>query len=165
MLWVPKRCRHACNILGMLGNVLGRPWHVLQHPRHALQRLWPSSACFCKVLGVPHRRETPPPHLLPYKLWNQGSSVPPSFISGSLVVHYSLNFTVYKAASRRVSLRCETYRTLQKHAKVGQGCCQACLGRCKACRGQPRTLPSMPRALQACLHILSIHNKGINVGS
>ena len=61
MLWVPKMCRHACNILGMLGNILGRPWHVLQHPRHALQRLWPSSACFCKVLGVPHRRETPPP--------------------------------------------------------------------------------------------------------
>ena len=59
-----------------------------------------------------------------------------SFKYGSLVVHYSLNFTAYKAASKRVSLRCGTPKTLQKHAKVGQGCCQACLGCCKACLGR-----------------------------
>ena len=64
-------CRHALQLLGMLGNVFDRPRHVLQRP-------WPTSACFYKVLGVSHRRETPPPHLLPYKLWNQGSNVPPS---------------------------------------------------------------------------------------
>ena len=46
-------CRFALQLLGMLGNVLGRPWHALQRP-------WPTSACFCKVLKVPHRRETPP---------------------------------------------------------------------------------------------------------
>ena len=53
-------CRLALQLLGMLGNVLGRPRHVLQRPQHALQGPWPTSACFYKVLGVPHRRETPP---------------------------------------------------------------------------------------------------------
>ena len=64
-------CRHSycgylrcvgmfCNVLGILGNVLGRPRHALQCPRHAWQHSWPTSACFCKVLEVPHRRETPP---------------------------------------------------------------------------------------------------------
>ena len=74
----------------------------------------------------------------------------------SLVVHYSLHFTAYKAVSGEVSLRCETPRTLQKHAEVGQGRYQACLGRyqaclghCKACRGRPRMLLSMPRTLQS----------------
>ena len=66
-------CRHAWQLLGMLGNVLGRPRHALQHPRHGLQRpryglQRPRHACnilgvlgmlFCKVLGVPHRRKTP----------------------------------------------------------------------------------------------------------
>ena len=52
-LWKPKMCRLALQLLGMLGNVLGRPQHALQGP-------WPTSACFCKVLGIPHRRETPP---------------------------------------------------------------------------------------------------------
>ena len=82
------------------------------------------------------------PHLLPYKLWSQGNSVSPSLQIWNLVVHYSLNFTVYKAVSwgGGVSLRCGTPRTLQKHADVGRGRCQACLGRCKA-----------------CLHILSTH--------
>ena len=72
-MWEPKMCRLALQLLGMLGNVLGRPRHALQRPRHALQRpkhalqrSRPTSACFYKVLGVPHRRETP--HLLPYKL-------------------------------------------------------------------------------------------------
>ena len=41
ILWEPKMCRLAWQLLGMLGNVLGRPRHVLQRPRHA-----------CNVLGV-----------------------------------------------------------------------------------------------------------------
>ena len=49
-----------CNVLGILGNVLGWPRHALQCPRHAWQHSWPTSTCFCKVLEVPHRRETPP---------------------------------------------------------------------------------------------------------
>ena len=65
-MWEPKMCRLALQLLGMLGNVLGRPRHALQRPKHALQRSRPTSACFYKVLGVPHPRETP--HLLPYKL-------------------------------------------------------------------------------------------------
>ena len=147
----------------MLGNVLGRRRHVLQRPQHALQGPWLTSACFCKVLGVPHRRETS--HLLPYKLWIQGISVPQSFIYGSLVIYYSLGFTAYKAASGVVPLRCGTPRTLQKHAEVSQGpykaCqgrCKACWGRCKTCWGQPRTLPSMPRSCKVSLHILGFHN-------
>ena len=58
-MWEPKMCRLALQLLGMLSNVLGRPrhalqrpWHALQRPRHALQRPWPTSTCFCKVLGV-----------------------------------------------------------------------------------------------------------------
>ena len=35
-----------------------------------------------------------------------------------------MGFTAYKAASGRVSLRCGTPRTLQKHADVGQGHCK-----------------------------------------
>ena len=67
MLWEPKMCRLAWQLLGMLGNALERPRHALQRPWHAWQR--PSHACnvlgvlgmhFCKVLGVPHRRKTPP---------------------------------------------------------------------------------------------------------
>ena len=54
-------------------------------------------------------------------------------VYGSLVVHYSLGFTAYKATSGGISLRRGTPRTLQKHAEVGRGRCQACLGRCKAC--------------------------------
>ena len=67
------------------------------------------------------------------------------------MVHYSLGFTAYKAASGGVSLRCGTPKTLQKHAEVGEG-------PCKACRGRPRTLPSMPRSCEASLHILGSHN-------
>ena len=109
-------CRHAWQLLGMLGNVLGRPRHALQRPRHALQR--PRHACnvlgmLCNVLGVPHR---------------------------SLVVHYSLDFTAYKAASGGGGF-----------FDVGL------LGRCKACRERLRMLPSMPRSCQACLHILGFH--------
>ena len=162
-LWEPKMCRLALQLLGMLGNVLGRPRHVLQRPQHALQGPWPTSACFCKVLGVPHRRETP--NLLPYKLWIQGISVLPSFIYGSLVIYYSLGFTAYKTASGVVSFRCGTPRTLQKHVEVSQGPYKACQGRCKACwercktcRGQPRTSPSMPRSCKVSLHILGFHN-------
>ena len=59
LLWEPKMCRLALQLLGMLGNVLDQPRHALQRPRHALQGPWSTSACFCKVLGVPHRRETP----------------------------------------------------------------------------------------------------------
>ena len=60
LLWELKMCRLTLQLLGMLGNILGRPRHALQRPRHALQGPWPTSACFYKVLGVPHRRETPP---------------------------------------------------------------------------------------------------------
>ena len=76
-LWEPKMCRFAWQLLGMLGNVLGHPQHALQRPRHAYNVLGVLGMLFCKVLGVPHRKN--PPHLLPYKLWSQGSSVPPSF--------------------------------------------------------------------------------------
>ena len=59
-MWVAKMCRHAMQLLGMLGNVLGRPRHALQRPRHA-----------CNVLGRPRHasarsqesyiEEKPPP--------------------------------------------------------------------------------------------------------
>ena len=94
-------CRHAWQLLGMLGNILGRPRHALQCPRHARNILGVLGMHFCKVLG-------------------------------SLVVHYSLGFTAYKAASEGVFLRCGTPRTLQK-----------CMS--KTLQSMPRTLQSMPR--------------------
>ena len=57
-----------------------------------------------------------------------------SFIYGSLVVHYSLGFTAYKAASGGVFLRCETPKTLRKGMPR-----------------TPRTLPSMLRMLRSML--------------
>ena len=45
ILWEPKMCRLALQLLGMLGNVLGRP-------RHALQGPWPTSACLWKLGGT-----------------------------------------------------------------------------------------------------------------
>ena len=101
-------CRLSLQLLGMLGNVLGRPRHALQRPWHALQGPWPTSTCFmfCNALGMLCKVLGPPWH---------------AFVRsyGSLVVHYSLGFIAYKAASEGVSLRCVTPRTLQKHAKVG----------------------------------------------
>ena len=76
--------------------LLGILGNVLGRPRHAFAT---SSACFARSLADLD-------------------------IYGSLVVHYSLVFTAYKAASRGVSLRCGTPRTLQKHAEVGQGRCK-----------------------------------------
>ena len=49
-----------------------------------------------------------------------------------VVVHYSLGFTAYKAASEGVFLRCGTPRTLQKSMPR-----------------TPRTLQTMPRMLQS----------------
>ena len=37
LMWEPKMCRFAWQLLGMLGNVLGRLRHALQCPKHALQ--------------------------------------------------------------------------------------------------------------------------------
>ena len=87
LLWEPKMYRLALQLLGMLGNDLGQPWHVLQCPRHALQGFWhalqgpwPTSACFLQRPRSPTSKRNPLPHLLPYKLSSQESSVPPSFI-------------------------------------------------------------------------------------
>ena len=59
-MWEPKMCRLAWQLLGMLGNILDRPRHALQRPRHACNVLGVLGMHFCKVLGVPYRRKTPP---------------------------------------------------------------------------------------------------------
>ena len=105
-LWEPKMCRLTLQLLGMLGNVLGMLCNVLG--------MLATSSAVLGMLQQGLRSPTSkrnPPHLLPYKLW-------------SLVVHYSLGFTAYKAASGGVSLRCETPRTLLKHAEDGRGRCK-----------------------------------------
>ena len=144
-LWEPKMCRLALQLLGMLGNILGHPRHALQRPRHA-----------CNVLGRPRHAfarskeshiEEKPPHLLPYKMWSQRSSVPPSFHIWNLVVYYSLSYTAYKAASgeggvlfdvgllgpcrsmpRSAKDLAKHAENVAKHAEVRRGRCQACLG-------------------------------------
>ena len=126
-----------CKVLGMLCKVLGM--------------LATSSADLSMLLQGPRSptsKRNPPPHLLPYKLLSQGNSVPlllwkPKMCrhalqgprhawqrlrptSACLVIHYSLSFTAYKAASwgGGVSIQCGTLRTMQKHAEVGQGRCK-----------------------------------------
>ena len=142
--------------VGLLGNVLGLLGmlrNVIGLLRYVLGLL---GMPFRKVLGVPHRRK--PPHLLPYKLWSQGSSVPPSFHIWNLVVHYSHGFTAYKAATGGgVFFDVGLLGPCEKACRGCLGRCKACLGRCEACRGRPRTLPSMPRSCQASLHILGSH--------
>ena len=142
-------CRLTLQVLGMLGNVHGRPRHALQHPRHAynvLGMLTTSLADLGMLLQGPRsptsKRNLPTCCLISYE--SKGVVYHQVSIYGSLVVHYSLGFTAYKAASGGVSLRCGTPRTLQKHADVVQG-------RCKACWGRPKTLPSMPKTLQSVL--------------
>ena len=172
-------CRLAWQLLGMLGNVLG----MLRNVLGILGML------FRKVLGVPHRRKTPPScylisckakgivyHQVSYmEAWwyttplasqlirqqvgggflrcgtprtlRKGMPRTPRMLPSmprscqvslhilgshikSLVVHYSLSFTAYKAASGGIFLRCGTPRTLRKGMPR-----------------TPRTLPSMPRTL------------------
>ena len=103
-MWEPKMCRLALQLLGMLSNVLGRPrhalqrpWHALQRPRHALQRPWPTSTCFCKVLGV-------------YGTWWYTTPLTSQLIR--------------QQVGWGISLRCGTPRTLQKHVEVGRGRCK-----------------------------------------
>ena len=68
ILWEPKMCRLAWQLLGMLGNVLDRPRHASQRLRHASQR--PRHACnVLSILGMLPARsqeshiEDKPPHL------------------------------------------------------------------------------------------------------
>ena len=103
-----------------------------------------SSACFARSLAnlgmllqgprsSTSKRNPPTCCLISYEA--KGVVYHQVSIYGSLVVHYSLGFIAYKAASGGVSPRCGTPMTLQKHAedvakhaKVGRGRCQACLG-------------------------------------
>ena len=116
-------CRLALQLLVMLGNVLGRPRHALQRLKHALQRPWPTSACFCKVLGVPHQRETPPTCcLISYEtkgvVYHQVSYMEAWWYTTPLASQ------LIRQQVGGISLRCGTPRTLQKHAEVGQGRCK-----------------------------------------
>ena len=90
------------NVIGMLRNVLG----LLGMP-------------FRKVLGVPHRRK--PPHLLPYKLWSQRSSVPPSFNIRQQVGGFFFDVGLLGPCGKHAE-------DVAKHAEDGRGRCQACLG-------------------------------------
>ena len=157
ILWEPKMCRFTWQLLGMLGNVLG----LLGMLCNVLGML----GNILGLLGMPFSQgprsltsKKNPPHLLPYKLWSQRSSVPQSFIYESLVVHYSLGFTAYKAASGGVFFDVRLLgpckkgmpRTLPSMPRTLQSMP-------RTLRSMPRTLPSMPRSCQASLHILGSH--------
>ena len=62
VLWEPKMCRLAWQLLGMFGNVLGMLGNVLGMLCNVLGMLGNVlDMPFRKVVGVPHRRKTPPP--------------------------------------------------------------------------------------------------------
>ena len=105
-----------CNVLGMLATSLADLGMFLQGPRSPTSKRNPPICCLisCEVKGV---------------VYHQVS------IYGNLVVHYSLGFTAYKAASGGVFLRCGTPRTLRKGMPKRPRTLQAYLGHCKACLG------------------------------
>ena len=131
-LWELKICRLVLQLLGMLGNVLGRP-------RHALQSPWPTLACFFKVLRVPHRRN-PPPICCLISCEAKGVVYPQASI-------YEVSWYTTPLASQLIRQQmgggggffdvgllgpCKSMprsaKDLAKHAEVGRGRCQACLG-------------------------------------
>ena len=119
------------------------PWHASQRPRHASQR--PRHAL---------QRPRPSRHA-----FSQGPRSP-----ACLVVHYSLGFTAYKAASGGVFLRCGSVKTLRKgmprRPRTLQSMPRTLQSMPRMLRSmprRPRTLPSMPRSCQASLHILGSH--------
>ena len=77
----------------------------------------------------------------------------------NLVVHYSLGFTAYKAASGGIFLRCGTLRTLRKSMPRRPKTLQSMPRTLRSMPRRPRTLPSMPRSCQTSLHILGSHKK------
>ena len=150
----------------MLGNVLG----LLGMLRNVLGMLCNILGMLGNVLDLPHRRNPPPPHLLPYKLWSQRSSVPPSFDVGVLgpcekacrgrckacLGHckaYKAWWYITPLASQLIRQQVGGFffnvgllEPCEKACQGGQGRYQAYLGRCKACRwGRGRC--------QACLGI------------
>ena len=130
-VWESKMCRLALQLLGMLGNVLGLP-------RHALQGSWPTSACFCKVLGVPHRRETPRPTCCLIScevkgvVYHQVSYIEAWWYTTLLALQLirqqvrEFLFDVGRLGPCRSMPR--SAKDLAKHAEVGRGRCQACQG-------------------------------------
>ena len=92
-VWEPKMCRLAWQLLGMLGNALGMLCNVLGMLCNVLGMLptsSASSACFLQGPRSPTSKK-PPPHLLSYKLWSQGSSIPPSFHTSKSSCAHTLN--------------------------------------------------------------------------
>ena len=107
-----------CNVLGMLCNVLSRPRHALQRPRHAFARSLADLGMLLQGPRSPTSKRKPPTCCL-------------ISCEAKGVVYHQVSYLEawwYTTASGGVSLQCGTPRTLQKHAEVGQGRCQACLG-------------------------------------
>ena len=132
-----------CNVLGMLCNVLGM-----------LATSSASSACFCKVLGVPYQRNPPTCYLISCEVkgvvYHQVSYMEAWWYTtplASQLIRQQVEGVFFDVGLLR------PYKSMPRTLRT----LQACLGRCKACRGRPRTLPSMPRSCQASLHILGSH--------
>ena len=142
-----------CNVLGMLTTSLADLGMLLQDPRSPTSKRNPSTCCLisCETKGVVY-------HQVSY-LEAQWYTIP---LTSQFIKQQVGGFLFDVRLLEPCKSMPRSARDVAKHA---QDVAKTCLGRCKACRGQPKTLPSMPWTLQACLHILSIHNKGINVGS
>ena len=139
-LWELKMCRLALQLLGMLGNILGllgllgMLCNVLGMLGNVLGLL---GMPFRKVLGVLHRRKTPPTCCL---------------------ISCEVKGVVYHQAS--------IYETWWYSSMWGgfssmwdsQDLAEACRGQPRTLQSMLRTLPSMPRSCKASLHILGSHN-------
>ena len=149
--------RHAWQRPRPLRHASQRPRHALQRSRHALQRPRPPRHAFLQRPRSPTSKKKPS-HLLPYKLWSQGSSVPPSFIY--MEVWWYITPLVSQLIRQQVGgffLRCGTPRTLRKGMPRRPRTLQSMPRTLRSMPRRLRTLPSMPRSCQASLYILGSH--------
>ena len=164
-MWEPKMYRLAWQLLGMLGNVLG----LLGMLRNVLGMLCnvlgmlatssASSACFPQGPRSPTSKKYPPTCCL---ISCEAKGVVYHQVS-ILVVHYSLSFTAYKAASGGYFFDVGLLGPCGKHAEEAEDVAsmhrtlQSMPRTLRSMPRRPRTLPNMPRSCQASLHILGSH--------
>ena len=112
--------------------------------RHALQRFWPTSACFCNVLRVPHRKSLSPLSTSPTFYLIRQKVGEDSFDVGLLGRCKSMPRSAKNVAKGR---KWEKTLSMWDSQDVA-----------KACRGRPKTLQSMPRSAEdVAKHASSTH--------
>ena len=106
----PKMCRHAWQLLGMLGNILSRPRHALQRPRSPTSKKNPPTCCLisCEAKGVVYHQAS---------MWD----------SQDIAKH-----------AEDVASMPRTLQACLGRCKACLGCCKACRGWLRTLPSMPR---------------------------